>query len=235
MDDSASIATDSFIDEKLVVGEEFEDYTSLAFERDLEMHTRSLRKGRVSGENGSSLAIKQLEKEMFKLREQLDEEQRAREEAEVRAERLNTELDQERLRTANLAVERDAYRRQISDLRNTVEYQEAKMEEKAPKAAKEPFLSRFAERRSLRKKSREKSREPSSSQSSSQIAGHPAQGGNKLASSPVEESARGLLNSLALLTTSSQVSIIIIIVIIIIITKSSSWSFLTAAYQPQFF
>ena len=104
-----------------------------------------------------------------------------------------------------MAVERDAYRRQISDLRNTVEYQEAKMEEKAPKAAKEPFLSRFAERRSLRKKSREKSREPSSSQSSSQIAGHQAEGGSKLASSPVEESARGLLNSLALLTT-SQVS-----------------------------
>ena len=39
VEDSASIATDSFIDEKLVVGEEFEDYTSLAFERDLEFHT----------------------------------------------------------------------------------------------------------------------------------------------------------------------------------------------------
>ena len=185
-----------------MVGEEYEDYTSLAFERDLEMHTRSLRKGRLGvSENG--LAKQLLEKEMYKLREQLEEEQRAREEAEARSERLSAELDQERLRSANLTVERDAYRRQISDLRNTVEYQEAKMEEKAPKAAKEPFLSRFADRRSLRKKSREKSREPSSSQSSSQIAGH--QGGSKLASSPVEESARGLLNSLALLTT-SQVS-----------------------------
>ena len=187
-----------------MVGEEYEDYTSLAFERDLEMHTRSLRKGRL-GVSENPLAKQMLEKEMYKLREQLEEEQRSREEAEVRADRLSSELDQERLRTANLAVERDAYRRQISDLRNTVEYQEAKMEEKAPKAAKEPFLSRFAERRSLRKKSREKSREPSSSQSSSQIAGQQAQGGSKLASSPVEESARGLLNSLALLTT-SQVS-----------------------------
>ena len=51
MDDSASIATDSFIDEKLVVGEEFEDYTSLAFERDLEMHTRSLRKSKGDKKN----------------------------------------------------------------------------------------------------------------------------------------------------------------------------------------
>ena len=147
--------------------------------------------------------LKQLEQEVFKLREQLDDEQRAREEAEARAERLSSELDQEKIRTANLTVERDSYRRQISDLRNTVEYQEAKMEEKAPKAAKEPFLSRFAERRSLRKKSREKSREPSSSQSSSQIAGGGLpQNGSKLTSSPVEESARGLLNSLALITTS---------------------------------
>ena len=187
-----------------MVGEEYEDYTSLAFERDLEMHTRSLRKGRL-GMSEHGLAKQLLEKEMYKLREQLEEEQRAREEAEARSERLSAELDQERLRSANLAVERDSYRRQISDLRNTVEYQEAKMEEKAPKTAKEPFLSRFAERRSLRKKSREKSREPSSSQSSSQIAGHQPQGVSKLTSSPVEESARGLLNSLAQLTT-SQVS-----------------------------
>ena len=198
MEDSASIATDSFIDEKLVVGEEYEDYTSLAFERDLEMHTRSLRKGRSGMSENGNLAKQLLEKEMYKLREQLEEEQRGREEAEARSERLSAELDQERLRSANLVVERDSYRRQISDLRNTVEYQEAKMEEKAPKTAKEPFLSRFAERRSLRKKSREKSREPSSSQSSSQ----PAQGVSKVASSPVEESARGLLNSLALITTS---------------------------------
>merc|ERR1719474_552803 len=175
VEDSASIATDSFIDEKLVVGEEFEDYTSLAFEQDLEMHTRSLRKSK--GDNG--LMLKQLEQEVFKLREQLDDEQRAREEAEARTERLSSELDQEKIRTANLTVERDSYRRQISDLRNTVEYQEAKMEEKAPKATKEPFLSRFAERRSLRKKSREKSREPSSSQ----IAGGGLpQNGSKLTS-----------------------------------------------------
>ena len=51
VEDSASIATDSFIDEKLVVGEEFEDYTSLAFERDLEMHTRSLRKSKGDKKN----------------------------------------------------------------------------------------------------------------------------------------------------------------------------------------
>ena len=57
-----------------MVGEEYEDYTSLAFERDLEMHTRSLRKGR-SGMSENGLAKQLLEKEMYKLREQLEEEQ----------------------------------------------------------------------------------------------------------------------------------------------------------------
>jgi len=43
--DNQSVVTDSFIDEKLRFRDEYEDYTSLAFERDLEFHTRSLRKG----------------------------------------------------------------------------------------------------------------------------------------------------------------------------------------------
>ena len=37
--DNQSIVTDSFVDEKLRYRDEFEDYTSLAFERDLEFHT----------------------------------------------------------------------------------------------------------------------------------------------------------------------------------------------------
>ena len=59
-----------------------------------------------------------------------------------------------RQQVASLVLERDTYKRQISDLKSTVEYQEAKMESKA--ATKEPFLSRFAERRSLRKKKGDK-------------------------------------------------------------------------------
>ena len=42
--DNQSIVTDSFVDEKIRYRDEFEDYTSLAFERDLEVHTRSLKK-----------------------------------------------------------------------------------------------------------------------------------------------------------------------------------------------
>merc|ERR1712130_296478 len=65
---------------------------------------------------------------------------------------------------------------QINDLKNTVEYQEAKMESKS--APKEPFLSRFAERRSLRKKRHEKGRE-------------------KDVQSPLESDAKGLMSSFA--------------------------------------
>ena len=42
--DNQSIATDSFVDEKLRYQDEYEDYTSLAFERDLDIHTQSLTK-----------------------------------------------------------------------------------------------------------------------------------------------------------------------------------------------
>merc|ERR1712106_802365 len=76
----------------------------------------------------------------------------------------------------NLSAERDNFKRQISDLKNTVEYQAAKMEAKA--APKEPFLSRFAERRSLRKKRHEKGRE-------------------KDVQSPLESDAKGLMSSFA--------------------------------------
>merc|ERR1712130_303312 len=65
---------------------------------------------------------------------------------------------------------------QINDLKNTVEYQEAKMESKS--APKEPFLSRFAERRSLRKKRHEKGRD-------------------KDVQSPLESDAKGLMSSFA--------------------------------------
>ena len=37
--DNQNIVTDSFVDEKLRYRDEFEDYTSLPFERDLEFHT----------------------------------------------------------------------------------------------------------------------------------------------------------------------------------------------------
>ena len=43
--DTHSITTDSCMEEKLGYQDEYEDYTSLAFERDLELHTRSLKRG----------------------------------------------------------------------------------------------------------------------------------------------------------------------------------------------
>ena len=60
--DNHSIATDSFIDEKLRFRDEYEDYTSLAFERDLEIHTRSLRKGQMSNNKDSAAGTSDTDK-----------------------------------------------------------------------------------------------------------------------------------------------------------------------------
>ena len=49
-EDAQSFTTDSFADEpKDEEEEEFQDYTSLAFERDLELNTKSLRYGICTG------------------------------------------------------------------------------------------------------------------------------------------------------------------------------------------
>ena len=77
-------------------------------------------------------------------------------------------------------MERDSYKRQISDLKSTVEYQEAKMESKA--ATKEPFLSRFAERRSLRKKKSDKGKQDRS---------------DMVQSPSLESDAQGIISSFA--------------------------------------
>merc|ERR1719229_1658071 len=168
--DNQSIVTDSFVDEKLRYRDEFEDYTSLAFERDLAFHTSlgrakrrtvaSVSEDRTSersAESGSCGYTKQLELqvvELLGLKDQLAQERLGREQLELQLGQKEKELGVARQQVASLVLERDTYKRQISDLKSTVEYQEAKMESKA--ATKEPFLSRFAERRSLRKKKGDK-------------------------------------------------------------------------------
>ena len=199
--DNQSVVTDSFIDEKLRFRDEYEDYTSLAFERDLEFHTRSLRKGqKTSGKNPESVAsvsddtdksdeskfsvgyTKQLEiqvLELYTIKDQLTQERMEKEELEIKLGQREKELKIASQQINNLIVERDTYKRQISDLKSTVEYQEAKMESKA--ATKEPFLSRFAERRSLRKKKADKSKEPK----------------ERDVQSPLESDAQGIISSFA--------------------------------------
>ena len=138
VEDSASIATDSFIDEKLVVGEEFEDYTSLAFERDLEFHTSlgrakartaaSLSEDRTSersAESGSCGYTKQLELqvvELLGLKDQLAQERLGREQLELQLGLKEKELGAARQQVASLVLERDTYKRQ-SDIKSTVENQ----------------------------------------------------------------------------------------------------------------
>ena len=201
--DNQSVVTDSFIDEKLRFRDEYEDYTSLAFERDLEFHTRSLRKGqKSSGKNLESVAsgvsddtdksdeskfsvgyTKQLELqvlELYSVKDQLTQERMEKEELEIKLGQRDKELKMASQQINNLIVERDTYKRQISDLKSTVEYQEAKMESKA--ATKEPFLSRFAERRSLRKKKSDKSKESNKERD---------------VQSPLESDAQGIISSFA--------------------------------------
>ena len=191
--DNQSIATDSFVDEKLRYRDEFEDYTSLAFERDLEFHTSlgrakartaaSLSEDRTSersAESGSCSYTKQLELqvvELLGLKDQLAQERLGREQLELQLGLKEKELGAARQQVASLVLERDTYKRQISDLKSTVEYQEAKMESKA--ATKEPFLSRFAERRSLRKKKGDKKE------------------GKERVASPLECEAQGIISSFA--------------------------------------
>merc|ERR1719270_3221467 len=201
--DNQSVVTDSFIDEKLRFRDEYEDYTSLAFERDLEFHTRSLRKGqKSSGKNLESVAsgvsddtdksdeskfsvgyTKQLELqvlELYSIKDQLTQERMEKEDLEIKLGQREKELKMASQQINNLIVERDTYKRQISDLKSTVEYQEAKMESKA--ATKEPFLSRFAERRSLRSLRSDKSKESNKERD---------------VQSPLESDAQGIISSFA--------------------------------------
>ena len=171
--DNQSIVTDSFVDEKIRYRDEYEDYTSLAFERDLDFHTASLRRGKVNlGEKNPQDSVasdetdeskisagyaKQLELqvlELLNIKDQMEQERMEKEDLEVKLAQRDKELKLASQQINNLIMERDSFKRQISDLKSTVEYQEAKMESKA--ATKEPFLSRFAERRSLRKKKSDK-------------------------------------------------------------------------------
>ena len=111
------------------------------------------------------------------LKDQLAAERLGREQLELQLGWKENELGAARQQVASLVLERDTYKRQISDLKSTVEYQEAKMESKA--ATKEPFLSRFAERRSLRKKKGDKKE------------------GKERVASPLECEAQGIISSFA--------------------------------------
>ena len=138
--DNQSVVTDSFIDEKLRFRDEYEDYTSLAFERDLEFHTRSLRKGqKSSGKNLESVAsgvsddtdksdeskfsvgyTKQLELqvlELYSIKDQLTQERMEKEELEIKLGQRDKELKVASQQINNLIVERDEYKKQISDFK----------------------------------------------------------------------------------------------------------------------
>ena len=91
------------------------------------------------------------------------------------------------MQVATLAGEKESFRRQLVDLRNTVEAQEARMEGRE-KEAKSGVLTRLAERRSLRKKRSDKVKGERETAGAVQY---------KELGSPLETEARGLVNSFA--------------------------------------
>merc|ERR1719370_1322481 len=72
--------------------------------------------------------------ELYSIRDQLTQEQMEKEDLALKLEQREKELKASQQQVNTLSAERDSFKRQISDLKNTVEYQEAKMESKsAPK------------------------------------------------------------------------------------------------------
>ena len=92
-------------------------------------------------------------------------------------------LSEQRSAMEQVAAERDSFRRQLEDIRTTVEYQEAKMEAEKPTLSSSSSSRNSSERRSLRRrrnrdnvvdgKSRGESVPPPSSNNSSRDSATP--------------------------------------------------------------
>ena len=153
--------SDSF-NEDPAYEDEDEDYTSLAFERDLDRHP-VINNESASSSSSSGVAQRDYETELQTLRQELMESQ-------TEVERVHQELghreqelaDRDRL-IDQLQIERDSYRRQVEDIKATVEYQEARMDNKErPSSSNGNYAAparSSSERRSLRRKRHEKQHE----------------------------------------------------------------------------
>ena len=158
--------------------EEDEDYTSLAFERAIDKDQLQL----VGSSQGSKFSGDQrsgddYEAEILALREELLRTQGQVDEARELLEVKDKELDQREMALASVQCERDNYRRQLMDIKASMEYQEAKMDSsrerlQSPVTASpnhhgggggKPIGGRSSsERRSLRRRRHEKQQLPPS-------------------------------------------------------------------------
>jgi chromosome segregation ATPase len=145
----------------LVYEDEDEDYTSLAFERAIDKHTKSLQRMKnvaSNSEEGSKFSSAEMlrnsrdyESEILGLRQELLRTRGDADEAKEHLARRDKEVEDQKAAVEQLAAERDSFRRQVEDIRTTVEYQEAKMEAQASMPMPPPSRN-SSERRSLRRR-----------------------------------------------------------------------------------
>ena len=146
-----------------------EDYTSLAFERDLErLRPEERARSHVSSDRDEE-KMHFLEEELYRLQEDLamtsQENCRYRQELQDR----DALIREQREALEQLSTERDTLRRQVEDIKTTVEYQEAMMDRAGEDGGNgttgSSTVSSFAsnsngrsssERRSLRRKRHDK-------------------------------------------------------------------------------
>ncbi len=133
---------------RAVCDEEEEDYTSLAFERAIDKHTASLRRLRTTAEGNTGESTPSSCEETEELKREVERWRLEAEEAKTRAERMEAEAKSQRIATEAIVAERDSLRRQVEDIKTTVEYQEVKMEGSAASSA----TRNSSERRSLRRR-----------------------------------------------------------------------------------
>ncbi|TRY69370.1 hypothetical protein TCAL_03782 [Tigriopus californicus] len=178
-EDTQSIVTDSCAEDDECNDGEDEDYNSLAFERDLERnalfrHNRNpggggvSRNSRIYGSSSSdsfSAERAEYEAEISRLHEKIKESQ---EESQKLTDELcerERHLVEQQLVIDQLQLERDAFKRQVDDIKTTVEYQEARMDRRSAHAlgasTGSPLHSTSSgrsssERRSLRRKRHDK-------------------------------------------------------------------------------
>lgn len=179
-DENRSIVSDSCPDDPLYE-EEDEDYTSLAFERAID---RDRIAGGGGGENSSQgskfSAERDYEGEIQALRDELVAAKSEVHSAKELLDLKDKELAQREVSLSQVQYERDNYRRQLQDIKTTMEFQEARMDSRerlqspvstptGNSGGKSIGSRSSSERRSLRRRRHDKQPPPSASQANEKV------------------------------------------------------------------
>ncbi len=152
----ASFISDSCVDEdhNYPEDDEDDDYASVPFESHQQQPRQQQRR---SVTETFPLNMRDFESEIFSLQQELVASQVEAERAKEALRASQNELAKQQSKTERVEIERDGFRRQVEDIKATVEYQEARMDEKRvsspPASNTSSMQSRSSsERRSLRRR-----------------------------------------------------------------------------------